>query len=365
MLAGAWAGKRESAEERVSRQMHILTDATRQFSSMTRPSLAEINAYKDMFYQLIGACDTACRRAIAASLASFAYTPTPIAVFLASDAAEVATPVLMFSPALGEDHIVRLAGRLPRDYLRVLCRRSDLTAKAVKALIENGGEETRQVLRSNPAAKAFGGLVAPARQRAPIDRAPPPASPEPVAAKSELLRLAGSGGRTGRTNVKRPAEPARLSFARRLLLAARAGEIATVAALVATQAGSELHITEKLVRADEIEPTVILLKGLGVDSVTAMQVLLLLKPQIGADRVEFSRVSNLYRNVDVRECEKVLRAMAIPNSGEAAMSKPDTPAFVQAVRSRRAAIASEHPAPTRKPATRSFGQRENRAGAMN
>ncbi len=172
--------------------MRILTDATRQFSSITRPSLAEINAYKDMFYQLIGACDSACRRAIAASLASFAYTPTPIAVFLASDAAEVATPMLMFSPTLGEDHIVQ-ARRPPaaRSSARVVsAQRPD--GKGGKALIENGGEETRAGVAVQSGGKS---VRRPGRTGPPAcatDPKPQPAQAEPVSAKSELLRLAGN-----------------------------------------------------------------------------------------------------------------------------------------------------------------------------
>jgi len=361
MFTVSWPARQEGPEGQVNRQAKLLGDATRQFSAIARPRSGEIDAYKDLFYQLIEFCGTPSRRLISASLASFAYTPLPIAIFLASDAAEVATPMLLFSPVIGESHIVRLAARLPREHLRVLCRRSDLSESSIKALMEHGCDESVEVLRANPALRNHAKLfVAPNRpaQRGTADANRPAvdndarevAAPEPKreTAAAELLRLANVGRKSGRMpGIAAPDAAPGLAFGRRLLLAARGRHPETVAALIAIQSGADADLVKKFVSSGNAEALLVFLKGLAVDNVTALQVLLLVQPQVGSDRREFSRLSHLYRKIDPAQCETVLRLLAEGGSSPGTVIERKMPDFAEAARNRRAAIAAMGLAPAR------------------
>jgi hypothetical protein len=214
------------------------------------------------------------------------------------------------------------------------------------------------VLRANPALRhhsvLFGGQRPAARPTkassnekvaATQARQTPEPVPQRQGAEAALLRLAKSGGKAGRRSsppVAAPVEPVAtpaIPFGRRLLLAARGRHHETVAALIATEAGVATATIQKFLHAGETEPLLVFLKGLAVDHVTAMQVALLVRPEIGAERAAFSRVTHLYRTIEPAECEAVLRLLSNP-APMAAIPVDRKPDFAEAARNRRAAIAA-------------------------
>jgi uncharacterized protein (DUF2336 family) len=348
------------------RRAAALADATRQFCALSRPTAGEIEAYKDLFYELIASCDLATRRQLSAALASSAYAPRAAAIFLASDDITVATPVLLFSTALNEAHIARLAPRLPHSHLLVLCRRGDLSEASMRALASAGGEQCRRQLENNPLARAVAGTIFPMEQEKPAPAARPAASiaaaaresvgggRTPLSLDQRLLLLAGRGGRIPQKQPIRERAAAidrAIPFERRLVLAARAKDKGALHRLIGESAGCPAELVARLAAHEGAGALAVLLKGLAVDGVTAMQTLLLAMPETGADRERFRALSATYARLDPAESREFIAMLAgMTRAGAPAGHADPETAFAAAAQARRSAnsrppreVAGERP----------------------
>lgn len=327
------------------RRASVLADATRQFCAIVRPAVADIEAYKELFYELIAYCDTAARRQLSASLAACSYTPRAAAIFLASDEIAVATPILLYSPALNEAHVARLAARLPLSHLLVLCRRGDLSEESMRAFLDAGGEQCRKQLENNPLARAVCAAIAGDRQAPPdplsVQTPEATMNVRPMSLDQRLLELAARGGRFARKEAvsARPIDQ-EIPFERKVVLAARAKGGTALFRLIADRSGCSAALVARLAKHEGASALAVLLKGLGLDGVTAMQTLLLACPEAGADRVRFRGLSAMYARLDPAESREFI-AMLAGLSRDAQTTAADWPAadYATAAQGRRAAIA--------------------------
>ncbi|MEM7463563.1 MAG: hypothetical protein AAF362_12895, partial [Pseudomonadota bacterium] len=205
------AGAAQQRGNQLSRKANLLAESTRSFCEFDRPNRHEIEMFKELFYQMIGDCGKAERRLLSASLARNVYTPRQILMYLALDAADIAAPVLLFSPAINEFDIKTLADRLSLDHLKILCRRMDLSEESAKALEKAGGKECAELLVRNPAlaqSRQPAAAAMPATDLFTQKTSEPIEKPEMIksspvrrnATENQIVKMAATGGKLGRNH---------------------------------------------------------------------------------------------------------------------------------------------------------------------
>lgn len=335
-----------------SRKASLLTDAARQFNELERPSQTDISLFKELFYQLVEGCEPSHRRQLSALLARNDYLPRQIAVFLAIDDYDIAAPVLLFSPVLNEADLVLLAQRLPEKHRAVVCRRETLTPAAVRALVKHGGKPCSLQLEKNPKVQSNPDLFQALSGKGPVsmnetvskafakerktrevveiagssvDIPPQPTKETADSIRSELVSLAGAGGRLGsKSNPSRSTgsenhTPRAVPLHRRLLGPARKRNPAAIAAVIAGQCGLPTATVKGLLEHGGTDNVIVLFKGLGIDIQNAMQLMLLMDGDNLSNSAAYDRVRSAYRNVDAGECRSFLRSLG-------ATLEADTPA---------------------------------------
>ncbi|MGI9400909.1 MAG: hypothetical protein ACR2O0_06615 [Rhizobiaceae bacterium] len=310
-------------ENQLSRKATLLADSTRNFCELDRPTRQEIDIFKELFYQMIGGCGKSERRLLSASLARNVYTPRQILMYLAIDAADIAAPVLLFSPAINEFDIATLAGRLSLDHLKILCRRLDLSSESAKVLEKAGGEECVRLLAKNPSlarlkngdGKVSRPIATPARTNE--DNLPGQTPTENVASRrsstqNEIVELAGRGGKLGRSK-KNSSVPFKynpeIPFDGQLLQAARKGQRDGLAEIVESYCGISSRIVRQLLDEPDAENLCVLFKGLGIGFVGTLQLLLLLNRNVSSNRSNYDRIKKLISEVSFDECRRFLEKL--------------------------------------------------------
>lgn len=319
-----------------ARKAQLLLEAAGQFIEIERPVRKDISLFRELFYQLVGGCGKSERRQLAQLLARHPYVPRQIALFLALDDHDIAAPVLLFSPVLNEADLVVLARRLARDHLSVLCRRTELTAPAVRALVQNGGPICARLLEKNPVVlgspelfSALSGKGALSKkevvsnammaERTEHDTATVKAGRSPAVdekrVEKELVALAARGGRLGSSTREELSAQTRNEsksgatgggFERQLLAAARNRDHRAIGTIVAARTGLSADTAIGLITRGGAKNAATLLKGIGLDIMTAMQLVLLTDRSIAKSSRAYEQAKALYKQLDGEKCRRFL-----------------------------------------------------------
>lgn len=332
-----------------ARKAELLAEAARQLGDTARPDARQITMFKEFFYQLIDGCDKAERRRIAVALAANAYVPRPVVLYLALDDKEVAAPVLLFSPVLNEADIVLLAERLAFDHLQVLCRRDDLTPAAVKALLANGGPPAAALLARNvrTAHLSVARLIEQPDEAAPASAGRTPVSQRRAVGEA-VVALAARGGRLGRaasaesrqqTTHRRLSTGGEGDLAQDLIAAARMGDRQQLAERIAGVAACAPRPVSNLIEETSIESLAVLLKGIGIDPISAGQLIMLLRPQAGASGDALAQAMRVFRRLDPQECRQFVAMLAGIAASREGVAADSGEAFSRAIAERRREVA--------------------------
>ena len=136
---------------RSRKQKPALVETAKQFGKNIRPTSAEISAFKDQFYALIFQLGPQEQKDIAVAIANSHYTPRSIAIYFCLSDAEIAAPMLMFSPVLSTADLNSVVKKRAESHVRITARRNDLDASTVKLLLSYPDERevTRELLKRN------------------------------------------------------------------------------------------------------------------------------------------------------------------------------------------------------------------------
>ncbi|MDA1098002.1 MAG: DUF2336 domain-containing protein [Proteobacteria bacterium] len=141
---------RENGSPDVRRETATLL--TREFSkpdlSPTEQRLAEA-----IFRVMVRDTDVAVRRALAEGLKDNPAVPSELAMTLARDVAEVATPMLIYSVVFTDAELIEIARSQPGAWQQALACRKSIPAAVSDALVEAGSESTVKTLVRNPGAE--------------------------------------------------------------------------------------------------------------------------------------------------------------------------------------------------------------------
>lgn len=173
------------AFSRRARHTRILVDATRDLTNNPRPSAQQIEAYKELFYQLADRLLPADRRLISTLVARSAFTPRAVALYLAQDSLDVAIPCLLYSPVLGEMDLKEIARKMGRSHGDVIAKRitppsqtvaqeseADAVAEPLQEVAAPQAENQAETLTETPAAPSGEQIVLEAADAPPAEIVP-------------------------------------------------------------------------------------------------------------------------------------------------------------------------------------------------
>ncbi len=133
----------------------ILVDQMQTFSLMRRPRVSDIVTIKEMFYSLIAKADSNQRRKISNALGQNSYVPRQLALFMALQPIEIATPVLLCSPVLGERDFLAVLNKCDKSHAYIIARRYDLSVRVINRLLslDDNTCSLEKILRKNESAR--------------------------------------------------------------------------------------------------------------------------------------------------------------------------------------------------------------------
>jgi len=353
---------------RMPRLPDPLVEAAEQFASKPRPTHHEINCFKELFYALIFKADAGTKKKLSAALSRSHYTPRTLAIFLTMEAVETAAPLLMFSPALGERDLNAIVDRCPVSHLRVLARRSSLTASTVKKMLsrKDSQDMTRILLKKNTnladdreirdllnmpvtAFMSHEQDVGDEREAAKSKRQ---AKADPVAetpGMNKLLELANKGGRISsqRQRVQGIYTDSLEQFEKLLLDNARKGSHTGFSYIVERRCNLEIAKTMDIIKRQDAGMLASLLCALRVSKIAGSQLLLLLNINIGKNISVFRAVTKEFGQLRLSECQAMFEHMGAQFETKTTQ-QPELPAdgdFNIALRSRRDSVSQQRQVP--------------------
>lgn len=358
------ANSQTEAFSRRARHTRILVDASRDLTANPRPAPHQIEAYKELFYQLAGQLLPADRRLISTLLAQSAYTPRSVAIYLAQDSLDVAIPCLLYSPVLGELDLKEIARKMGPAYRDVILKRAvpPLQESSLESLHDGEkAEEAVQDLVENSAAKPAEQSQPPVEE-ATLSQDASPFGRRPYATSlieeiredadqgtartqwldgEEIVALASAGGRLGRQKPgqqeassplqthqedaarERPALGAkrfeRLAprETRHLVALARSQNKKAMARQMANLSGMETKAISTLLRKRSGDELAYLLKALNPGSPHDLKLLLMLAPRYGRTPQAYAGAKALLGELDTGICRMIFNqvgaAFAMPS----------------------------------------------------
>lgn len=304
----------------------LLHDKIQSFSLLRRPKQTDYAILKQMFYAMIGRTGPSARRKFAILLAHNPYTPRQLLLFLALESIDVATPILMYSPALSERDLIAIAERKGSDHACIIARRDNLTPRVATALMDLGGE-VAETLRRNKSAPELPrlevGREAPSKPEKPLETSQtikrvktipskPIASSESTDATSKLLDLAGKSGRLGRRLPETPQKADWLSPAatgRAMLEAARSGRTVEFCLSVERATGLASGKLARVIRDEDAGILASLFHLMRLPKDKSARLLLMLCPKTGRSVEVFRKVMDRFDGLDDKAALAYFKAM--------------------------------------------------------
>jgi len=297
----------------------LLLGQVQNFSLLARPRMADIHALKEFFYSLIGKTDADYRRQISILLSQNAYTPRQIAIFLALDPIAVATPILLYSPILGEKDFLNILERTGDDHAFVIAQRRSLPKRVLAVL------QTKINARSTPlsgqANRPQKQTVIAASKELNAEQTGSSATTARLTprrdASSELLALAGKGGKLGTSKPRRNVSenPVNLRMlTNSLLTAARTQQFWQFSNAIERTCKLNAGHVRKLIEDKNAGNLATLFCALSLPEAVAGRLLLLLCPMVGRNHKIFQKIMHEYKKLDQKSAIAFFKRMD-PNFG--------------------------------------------------
>ena len=118
----------------------LLVEIAQDFAKADRPSLKQINAFKELFYNLIQKSDHTQKVCLAHTLSKTPYLPRSIALYFVMDELEVSLPLLRYSPVLFEKDLISQALSVSTEHARAIAKRPDISPAIANALLSRPDE---------------------------------------------------------------------------------------------------------------------------------------------------------------------------------------------------------------------------------
>ena len=141
---------REPSSER--RREFVRAAATALFTAPDRTP-AELDPFDEIMDMVLDEIEPLGRRELAERIAELDRAPLRTLTRLAGDAIDVAEPVLIRSPALGDDILVPIARKQSQDHLLAIAQRKSLSEMVTDILVERGDDRVAGTVTANDGAR--------------------------------------------------------------------------------------------------------------------------------------------------------------------------------------------------------------------
>jgi hypothetical protein len=131
----------------------LLRVVTEMFFAAAQRSEAEMSLFDDIMEMILADVEPLARRALAERMAERAAVPRETLLRLADDEIDVAEPVLVRSPALGDDDLVALAQYQTQLHLAAIARRASLSERLTDILVVRGNDNVAGAVAANAGAR--------------------------------------------------------------------------------------------------------------------------------------------------------------------------------------------------------------------
>ena len=138
----------------------LLWMATTRFCANEDISRLTQDQYQEAFYLLISEVSEKTKRAISAILADCTYLQRPIAIYLALEEIEIATPILAHSRVLGQLDLMQIVEKRGAAHRKIVATRYDIGPSLVQRLRRDNDQAINLALAQNRALAEDGLKVA-------------------------------------------------------------------------------------------------------------------------------------------------------------------------------------------------------------
>jgi len=156
--------KQLAREPSPGRRHELMRAITTTFFAAPTRTANELNLFDEIMDTVLAEVEPLARRELAERIADLDDAPYRTLRRLARDAIEVAQPVLMRSPALGDDDLAPIAREQSQEHLLAIARRLDLSECVTDILVERGDDAVAGAVTANEGARfseaGFDGLAA-------------------------------------------------------------------------------------------------------------------------------------------------------------------------------------------------------------
>jgi len=273
------------------------------FGKNIRPTKAEIDRFREMFYTLVFKTTFRDRQIIASHLCRTPYLPRQIAFYLALEELPIARPILAYSPVLKQRDLEAVAAKCGATHSEIIANRDGTVLKKLST------QEPTQPVQTN---------IQPVQSVRPSNSIKDAKLATPVAlpkladklslnpAKDDLLKLANRGGRLSRAKIspQSASHSTNGEFEKLLLTAARQHDYTYLGLLIEQQMGVSAKRVEELIQTQNAGMLAALLRAMDMPRVAAGQLLLLLHRNAGRNAQLFRVVLDRYDTMDTKACRK-------------------------------------------------------------
>ena len=308
-----------------SRNQSSLVDLSQGFALLSRPSKKEITLFQEQFYTLILNTTSVERKKISQNIATSAYTPKAIILFMAMQEIAIAQSPLLYSPVLQPADLNLIIEKSSVEQAKVIARRENLDASNVKALLklDNIAEQVKTTLLANEAILGNSEIqeiletthISEGREKTEleitniqsVDISPTQPSKRSKDLSETLLALANKGGKLRQKPKGKPAKSTEniitlSQMENQLLAIMREKNLKSFAIAMQQFCGLKSPITFQILRKQNAGMLATLLRALEISDISAARILLMANLDIGRNPQIFKVVMNKYKNLDHEEC---------------------------------------------------------------
>jgi len=318
-------------------EQSTLLESAKAFSHKERPSLQEINIFRELFYTLVAKTSPTDLEVISGVLARLPFTPRPIAMYLAMEPIEIASPFLLFSPVLNDSDLRAISESRPAEYSDIIRRRDVVSQTLVEQTDHQEGKRSKEVQKGSLKLKKETPMQPPLVKAQPVENVEITAKPKDRS--SELIALANKGGRLERKKNPQPIPLMETDFESTLLALLRNGEHEKFARKLAAKTGLDGQLISDYVALDDIGQLAALYRALDIQPTISARLLLLTSQNLGRDGNIFSRIIVMFKQLNVSECQQqFIKLGADFTSKPITEANPDKPHFARLVADRRRSL---------------------------
>ena len=302
--------------------------AANRFCQQDRHTRLSTDQFREAFYLLIDHTSHDMRKMISGVLAGCDYCPRSVALYLAMEPIEIASPFLASSRTLGQLDLLQIVDKHDVEYARVIATRLDIGPSLVNRLRRTGDSDVLLALESNqalvdgPDLRSFDGLKAKidenrqkalteeARQRIPAGIDTKKAAVGTNSAEQALLKAANRGGQlapAAQAIIKEDDEPLPIpAFGAAFEKAARAHSRQAMAVLMQKRSRLSLETAYRVLEDKTGDTLAVYLKSVDVDEAQANRIQLLVHPNIGLSVHNAMRSVRFYKTLNQISCQEAV-----------------------------------------------------------